>query len=45
MQDVGSQVTYKQTGPDPLFLEPEDCNKVTTHSDTPFSVSCDHDFA
>ena len=34
MQDVGSQVTHKHTGPDPLFLEPEDCNKVTAHSDT-----------
>ena len=33
MQDVWSQVTNKQTGPDPLFLEPESCNKVTTHSD------------
>ena len=26
--------SYKQTGPDPLFLEPEDCNKESTHSDT-----------
>ena len=34
MQDVGSQVTNKQTSPDPLFLEPYDCNKETTHSDT-----------
>ena len=34
MQDVGSQVTHKQTCPDPLFLEPEDCNKETSHSDT-----------
>ena len=34
MQDVGSQVTHNHTGPDPLFLEPEDCNKVTTHSNT-----------
>ena len=34
MQDVGSQVTHKHTRCDPLFLEPEDCNKVTTHSDT-----------
>jgi hypothetical protein len=38
MQDVRSQVTNKQTnkqtGPDPLFVEPEDCNNVTTHSDT-----------
>ena len=34
MQVVRSQVTNKQTGPDPLFLEPEDCNKVTTRSDT-----------
>ena len=34
MQDVGSQVTHKHTGPNPLFLEPEDCNKVTTHSGT-----------
>ena len=34
MQDVGSQVTHKHISPDPLFLEPEDCNKVTTHSDT-----------
>jgi len=29
-----SQVTNKQTSPDPLFLEPQDCNKETTHSDT-----------
>jgi hypothetical protein len=36
MQDVWSQVTNKQIGPDPQFLEPEDCNKVTTHSDTVF---------
>ena len=34
MQDVGSQVTHKHTGPDSLFLEPEECNKVTAHSDT-----------
>jgi hypothetical protein len=34
MQDVRSQVTNKQTGSDPMFSEPEDCNKVTTHSDT-----------
>jgi len=39
MQDVGSQVTHKQTGPDPLFLEPEDCNILTTHSDTLCSVA------
>jgi len=27
--------SYKQTdGPDPLFLEPQDCNKGTTHSET-----------
>jgi hypothetical protein len=45
MQDVGSQVTNKQSGPDPLFLEPEDCNKETTHSDTLFSFSCNHGFA
>ena len=32
----GSQVTNKQTSPDVLFLEPEDCNKETTHSDTVF---------
>ena len=31
---LGSQVTNKQTGPDPPFLEPLDCNKETTHSDT-----------
>jgi hypothetical protein len=31
---LGSQVTNKQTGPDPLFLEPWNCNKETTHSDT-----------
>ena len=31
---LGSQVTNKQTNPDPLFLEPYDCNKETTHSDT-----------
>ena len=30
----GSQVTHRHTSPDPLFLEPEDGNKVTTHSDT-----------
>jgi len=29
--DVGSQVTHKHTSPDPLFLEPEDCYKMTTH--------------
>jgi hypothetical protein len=29
-----SQVTKKQTGPDPLFLEPQDCNKETIHSGT-----------
>jgi len=34
MQDVGYQVTHKHTGPEPLFLEPEDCNKVTAHSDS-----------
>jgi hypothetical protein len=28
------QVTNKQTGPDPLLLEPKDCTKNTTHSDT-----------
>jgi len=31
---LGSQVTNKETGHDPLFLEPLDCNKRTTHSDT-----------
>jgi len=31
---LGSQVTNKQTSHDPLFLEPLDCNKGTTHSDT-----------
>jgi len=31
---LGSQVTNKQTSHDPLFLELEDCNKGTTHSDT-----------
>jgi len=31
---LGYQVTKKQTGPDPLFLEPLDSNKGTTHSDT-----------
>ena len=31
---LGSQVTKKQTGHDPLILEPLDCNKRTTHSDT-----------
>jgi hypothetical protein len=30
---LGSQVTNIQTGQDPLFLEPLDCNKGTTHSD------------
>ena len=34
MKDVRSQVTNKQTCPDPLFLEPQDCNKVTIYSDT-----------
>jgi len=34
---LGSQVMSKQTDHDPLFLEPLDCNKGTTHSDT-FSV-------
>ena len=29
-----SQVTNKQTGRDPLVLEPLDCNKETTNSDT-----------
>jgi hypothetical protein len=38
-----SQVTNKQTGPDPLFLEPLDCNKETAHSDTLFSFN--HGFA
>jgi len=33
---LGSQVTNKQIGHDPLFLEPLDCNKGTTHSDTLF---------
>jgi hypothetical protein len=31
-----SQVTNKQTGHDPLFLEPLDCIKGTTYSDTLF---------
>ena len=31
---LGSQVTNKQTGHGPLLLEPLDCNKETTHSDT-----------
>jgi len=31
---LGSQVTNKQTGHDALFLEPYDCSKGTTHSDT-----------
>jgi hypothetical protein len=31
---LGSQVTNKQTGYDPPFLELLDCNKETTHSDT-----------
>jgi hypothetical protein len=31
---LGSQVTNKQTGHICLFLEPLDCNKGTTHSDT-----------
>ena len=30
----GPQVTNKQTGDDPLFLEPLNGNKGTTHSDT-----------
>jgi len=46
LQEVGSQVTHKHTSPDTLFLEPENCNKVTTHSDnTLFSFSCNHGFA
>jgi len=28
--------SYKQIGPDLLLLEPEDCNKESTHSDTLF---------
>jgi hypothetical protein len=32
---LGSQVTNKQIGHDALFLELWDCNKGTTHSDTP----------
>jgi len=31
---LGSQVTNKWTGRDSLFIEPLDCNKGTTHSDT-----------
>jgi len=31
---LGSEVTNKQTGHDPLLFEPLDCNKGTTHSDT-----------
>jgi len=31
---LGSQVTNKQTGLYPPFLEPLDCNTGTTHSDT-----------
>ena len=31
---LGSQVTNKEISPDPVFLEPYDCNKETTHSDT-----------
>jgi hypothetical protein len=31
---LGSQVTNEQNSHDPLFLEPLDCNKGTTHSDT-----------
>jgi len=31
---LGSQVTYKQTSHDPPCLEPLDCNKGPTHSDT-----------
>jgi hypothetical protein len=34
MQGFGSQVIKKLTGPDPLFLEPKDCNKETTNLDT-----------
>jgi hypothetical protein len=41
MQDVRFQVK-KKTSPVPLFLEPEDCDKFTTHSDTLFSFSCNH---
>jgi hypothetical protein len=27
-----------------LFLEPQDCNKGTTHSDTLFSIICNYAF-
>jgi len=30
----GSQITNTQTLPDPAFLEPFDCNKVTMDLDT-----------
>ena len=34
MQDAGCWISSNtQTGPDPLFLEPEDCNKESNHSD------------
>jgi hypothetical protein len=41
---LGCQVTNKQTGHDPLFLELLDCNKGTTHSGTLFSFSGNHGF-
>jgi hypothetical protein len=34
-----SQVTNKQTLPDPTFLEPYDCNKVIIDSNTLFSFT------
>jgi len=42
---LGSQVTNKQTRHDPLFLDPLDCSKGTTHSGTLFSFSCSHGVA
>jgi len=35
----GSQVTNMQTLPDPTFLKPYDCNKVTIDSNTLFSFN------
>jgi hypothetical protein len=32
----GSQVTNKRTLPEPKFLEPYNCNKVTTHIQIPW---------
>jgi len=42
IQDVWVSHYKKQTTPDPLFLEPSDCNKQTTDCLTSFS--CNHGF-